>query len=97
MAIEAIKLASNLEFRPGVSKLFILVQCEDNNTEFENINNFYTMFGERDIVLHILKLDSSNSNHELFRVDNKGNILHTNFAKDDFNYNNPTTSVIKGV
>ncbi|XP_017783637.1 PREDICTED: uncharacterized protein LOC108567594 [Nicrophorus vespilloides] len=53
-AVEAIRYAADLDFRPGVAKHFVLTQC-DVDTELENLPLIYNMLGERDVTLHLLK------------------------------------------
>ncbi|KAK4871612.1 hypothetical protein RN001_015736 [Aquatica leii] len=48
---------SNLEFRPGVSKQFLTVSCSSNHKS-EDIKNLPLLFGEKDITLHLLRLNT---------------------------------------
>lgn len=75
-AIDAIKYAVNMEFIPGVSKLFILLQC-DLSSDDENLNSLHSTFGEKDIILHILCINSFDSQSDnLLELDNKGHVLN---------------------
>ncbi|KAF5303408.1 hypothetical protein FQR65_LT08250 [Abscondita terminalis] len=50
-------ILSKLEFRPGVSKQFITISCSSTD-EDEDINNLRLIFGEKDITMHLMKLNA---------------------------------------
>lgn len=52
-AIDAIKFASELDFRPRVPKIFILLQCQAC-PQVGNIADIYNMLGSKDITLHVI-------------------------------------------
>uniref|UniRef100_A0A1B6I431 Vitellogenin domain-containing protein n=1 Tax=Homalodisca liturata TaxID=320908 RepID=A0A1B6I431_9HEMI len=82
---KAIRFASKLNFRPGVSKTFILIPCSscDNNGTFD-YSALHQVLIERDIKVHILMnvdfgLEKVRSNRILYGVDSK-----TAYTKNDF-------------
>lgn len=95
--IDAVEFASNLEFRPGIFKLFILMHC-DYHTELDNLNHLHNMFGEKDIILHVLQTKTFDQHGEqLVELDSKGHVLYVQqgFNLHDSNIKSMNTTVSK--
>lgn len=75
-AIDAIKLALDLDFRPRVTKIFVLLQCQ-GCPHIDNIPSIYNMLGERDVTLHIITT-TPEFGSEYLAIDANGNVMYKN-------------------
>lgn len=73
-AIDAIKFALKLDFRPRVSKVFVLLQCEAC-PHVDNIHSIYNMLGEKDVTLHVITL-LPEFGADYSALDANGNVMY---------------------